>query len=308
MHSHNHSNAAPFFRHSDAQQNHERQAWRARQALIRKYQEATGRSLVAFRGEISPRDMVPFVDIVDDLSKKKPLDLMLSSYGGDGHTSIRIARKCRGRKSKREFRIIVPDTAASAATLLTLAADSVIMGDVSVLGPIDPQIPMPTRDRYVAAKQITGIVNDFEERAKANPRATGLYGALLVDIDGITYQEAKAAIDQTEEIVSDMLKLRRDGSHSQELTSEIAKKLQSPATHAPNIGYAEAIEAKIPAKHADTLPAEYWAMLWELHTLYTVAYGPLFGSYVVIEGCNTSYYRPSARAGQNDSTDRPVDT
>ncbi len=39
------------------------------------------------------------------------------------------------------FRIIVPDMAKSAGTLMTFGADQILMSDTSELGPIDPQIP-----------------------------------------------------------------------------------------------------------------------------------------------------------------------
>lgn len=279
---------------------------RERQALIREYEKTAKRSLVVFWGEIGPMAMVPFVDVIDDLPKDRPLDLMLSSYGGDGNTSIRMARTCRG--SKRGFRIIVPDVAASAATLLTLAADSIIMSDASVLGPIDPQIFMSTRDQYVAAKQIQGTVDDLERRIQDHPKATGLYGALLVDIDGIAYQEAKDAMQETEELVSDMLRLRLKPPANPEAlrkaTSRIANNLQSQATHSPSIGCAEARAAGIPTKHIDTLPSGRWEMLWELHTMYVARYGPFFNDALVIEGHSASFAAPSS-APRPDQKNHP---
>jgi len=289
-----------------------------RQALIREYEKTAKRSLVVFWGEIGPMAIVPFVDVIDDLPKDKPLDLMLSSYGGDGNTSLRMARTCRG--NKRRFRIIVPDIAASAATLLTLAADSVVMSDASMLGPIDPQIFMPTRDQYVAAKQIQGTVDDLEERIQNHPKATGLYGALLVDIDGIAYQKAKAAMQETEEFVSDMLKLRLRAPANPEAlkkaTSRIANNLQSQATHSPSIGYAEARAAGIPTKHIDTLPSGHWEMLWTLHTMYVARYGPFFNDALVIEGHSASFTRQSSAphpdkkntSDKKNLTNHPADT
>lgn len=284
-----------------------------RQALIREYEKTAKRSLVVFWGQIGPMVMVPFVDVIEDLPKNRPIDLMLSSYGGDGNTSIRMARICRGRE-KRGFRIIVPDIAASAATLLTLAADSVIMSDASVLGPIDPQIFMSTREQYVAAKQIKGIVDDLEKRIQDHPKATGLYGALLVDIDGIAYQAAKAAMQETKEFVSDMLKLRLKAPSNpealQRATSRIAGNLQSQATHSPSIGHTEARTAGIPTKHSDTLPSGRWEILWALHTMYVARYGPFFNDALVIEGNNASFAIPSTapRSDKRDSTEPPAGT
>ena len=66
------------------------------------------------------------------------LDLLLQSPGGDIDKAENIVYMCRNRFSS--FRVIVPESAKSAATLIALAADSIIMGYTSELGPIDPQI------------------------------------------------------------------------------------------------------------------------------------------------------------------------
>jgi hypothetical protein len=42
----------------------------------------------------------------------------------------------------RKFRVIVPNIAKSAATVLALGADQILMGYCSELGPIDLQVPM----------------------------------------------------------------------------------------------------------------------------------------------------------------------
>ncbi len=304
------SKSTPFSRSMqslrDDRQTHERQA------LIRTYEKTTKRSLVVFWGEIGPSAIVPFVDVINDLQKNKPLDLMLSSYGGDGDTSIRMARICRG--SKRKFRIIVPDIAASAATLLTLAADLVIMSDASALGPIDPQIHMPHKHQYVAAKQILGIVDDLERRIQNHPKATGLYGALLTGIDGIAYQKAKAAIKQTEEFVTDMLKLRMKAPTKpkalKKAASQIAKDLQSQAIHSANIGYTEARAAGIPTEHVSTLPSGQWELLWELHTMYVAQYSTSFNYANVIEGHSASFTRLDSAADSDgkNSPDKSEDT
>ena len=45
-----------------------------------------------------------------------------------------------------DFRLVVPDTAKSAATLIGLGATEIVMSTTSELGPIDPQVMLPDRD------------------------------------------------------------------------------------------------------------------------------------------------------------------
>ena len=211
---------------------------------------------------------------------------MLSSSGGYGEVAIQMASICRAKRT--DFRVIVPDTAASAATLLALSADQVVMSSPSTLGPIDPQIYMPQRHGFLAAKQILEVVDDLERRAQANPDALALYGALLADIDAVAYQTAKAAIESTNEDVATILEFRRDPSTPQEV-SELAENLQSHAVHSTVIGYAKAIKLGIPTVYMDPV-SEQWNRLWELHTMYVAECGP--NSYDVIniiEGHRVSF-------------------
>ncbi len=66
------------------------------------------------------------------------LDLMIHSPGGSGVTAEKIVEMCRCY-TKKEFRVIVPNMAKSAATIIALGADKIVMGYCSELGPIDAQ-------------------------------------------------------------------------------------------------------------------------------------------------------------------------
>ena len=66
------------------------------------------------------------------------LDLLVVSNGGDGTVAWRIASPYRERVEK--FSILVPHAAFSAATLLALGANEIVMHPHGNLGPTDPQI------------------------------------------------------------------------------------------------------------------------------------------------------------------------
>lgn len=66
------------------------------------------------------------------------LDLIIHSPGGQAEATKSLVSYLRGRYSK--IRVFVPLAAMSAATMLALAADEVVMGKHSQLGPIDPQV------------------------------------------------------------------------------------------------------------------------------------------------------------------------
>ncbi|WP_411734251.1 SDH family Clp fold serine proteinase, partial [Paeniglutamicibacter sp.] len=83
-------------------------------------------------------DMQGLMEVFKDLDVKVGLDLILHSPGGDPTAADSLVRYMRDRFS--DVRVIVPIAAMSAATMWSLAADTIMMGQHSQLGPIDPQI------------------------------------------------------------------------------------------------------------------------------------------------------------------------
>jgi ClpP class serine protease len=67
-----------------------------------------------------------------------PLDIVLHTPGGLVLAAMHIARALRAHKGK--VTVSVPHYAMSGGTLIALAADEIVMGKHSVLGPIDPRL------------------------------------------------------------------------------------------------------------------------------------------------------------------------
>ena len=120
-----------------------------RQALIKQIQADTGRSLICYvSGEecaIDANDTMPFVDLLHNVQCGRNLDLLLHTGGGSIDAAEKLVGMMRRHVGTAELRIIVPDFAKSAGTLMVLGADSVVMSDMSELGPIDPQIRLAGR-------------------------------------------------------------------------------------------------------------------------------------------------------------------
>ena len=89
---------------------------------------------------ITGQDVQGFMNILSGADKKKGLDLILHSHGGSAEAAEGIADYLHQHFAGRRIRVIVPYMAMSAATMLACAGDSVVMGDHSSLGPVDPQL------------------------------------------------------------------------------------------------------------------------------------------------------------------------
>lgn len=75
------------------------------------------------------------------------LDLLLHTPGGDPTAAERIVMTCRSYANS--FRVIVPQTAMSAGTLIAMGADSIVMTETSEMGPIDPQMSITSGQEQI---------------------------------------------------------------------------------------------------------------------------------------------------------------
>jgi hypothetical protein len=82
-------------------------------------------------------DVIPLVSKQLRLIKKVPnIDLFLYSAGGDTMVPWRLVSMIREYCDK--FSVLVPYKAHSAASMIALGADEIVMSDLSELSPIDP--------------------------------------------------------------------------------------------------------------------------------------------------------------------------
>jgi ClpP class serine protease len=117
-----------------------------RQQLIRQIQENRKSKLITYiTGDRQPvgamiaEDAVrPLYDQLLAVGKIERIDLFLYSRGGDVSVPWRIVSMFR--EFCREFSVISPYKAHSAATLISLGADEIVMGKKSELSPIDPTL------------------------------------------------------------------------------------------------------------------------------------------------------------------------
>jgi hypothetical protein len=94
--------------------------------------------------EVATRDVMGFMEAVNGLPSG-PLDLMIHSPGGDANAAEAIMCYLRG-KGFGPIRALIPVSAMSAATMMALSCDEILMGKHSQLGPIDPQFTLMTPD------------------------------------------------------------------------------------------------------------------------------------------------------------------
>jgi hypothetical protein len=126
---------------------------------------------------IDSSDIPAIGDALLSLGEVDQLNLIINGPGGDGTVAEKIIELCRSHCTK--FRVVVPNRAKSAATIIALGADEIVMGYCSELGPIDAQVPVVVGGipRYISVQSFidskTSLQEEFHKavKAKEDPRA-----------------------------------------------------------------------------------------------------------------------------------------
>ncbi len=170
--------------------------------LIQKIEELRGSRVITYitsdrQGPMNARiamDVIPIISKqLRNIGKTDKIDLFLYSTGGDTMVPWRMVSMIREYCDK--FSVLIPYKAHSAATMISLGADEIVMSDLSELSPIDPstanvfnpqdpqnpqnKIPISVEDvmaYFDLAKNKFGIKNDeelakvFNKFVEANPQ------------------------------------------------------------------------------------------------------------------------------------------
>ena len=97
---------------------------------------------------------------IKDTPDDMPIDLVLHTPGGLVLAAMQIARAVEAHKAK--VTVYVPVYAMSGGTLIALAANEIVLGEFSVLGPIDPQIAGFPAASIVKARDSKPVENVFD--------------------------------------------------------------------------------------------------------------------------------------------------
>ncbi len=121
-----------------------------RRKYLRKLSEYTSRNTIIYYSgwlqkdslagiEINDSDKNGFMTAIDGLDRTKGLDLILHTPGGDIAATESIVDYLHNM-FETDIRVVIPQLAMSAGTMIACAAKEIIMGKQSNLGPIDPQL------------------------------------------------------------------------------------------------------------------------------------------------------------------------
>lgn len=155
-----------------------------RKACYKEIEEYRGRPLLVYATKfldslpqgvpnfIDLSDVDGFTDLINSVKDSKKVDILLHSPGGRPDATERIIGILRDKFDEINF--LIPHSAYSAATMMALSGDTIILHSSATLGPIDPQI------NGIPARSIKRGFEKAKERiAKEGPESLPAYIPLI---------------------------------------------------------------------------------------------------------------------------------
>jgi hypothetical protein len=152
--------------------------------------------------------------------ERKNIDLFIYSRGGDSNVPWTIVSMIREVIKDGVFAVLIPYKAHSAATVIAIGADEIIMGEKGELGPIDatiehgPYNPMDEKSpekRPVSVEDVTGYFELLYEKCGPPTPDISLRGySILADkVHPLALGQVKRLLQHTKHVAEKLLNARK---------------------------------------------------------------------------------------------------
>jgi hypothetical protein len=241
------------------------------QAVIERASELLGGPLLTYwnnpRGSVCSSDVVALNEILERLGSHETLYLFIKSDGGSGQVSLRMVNLLR--RHCKNLVALVPLECASAATMITLGANQILMGPTAYLTAVDTSLnhalsPVDRdNDRVsVSLDELNRVIRRW--RAEQPDATDNPYKSLYAYVHPLVIGAVDRAESLSMMLCQELLAYHVD---SEEAAHKIAATLNSKyPSHSYPILLNEA--AKIGLKVA-ALPPSINTLLLELNRLYS---------------------------------------
>jgi hypothetical protein len=151
--------------------------------------------------QITHEDLNGLMTVIHGMTWDRGLTLILHTPGGVTNAAESIVAYLRSKFS--DIEVIVPTLAMSAGTMIALAANRVVMGRQSQLGPIDPQMNIGSRS--VSARAVVDQFETAKAEVKKDLSLAHAWAPVLQSLGPALLQEAQNALRYSEEMVAKWL-------------------------------------------------------------------------------------------------------
>lgn len=213
----------------------------------------------------------PLYEHLLSVGKNKSIDLFLYSRGGDVSVPWRIVSMFR--EFCDEFSILVPYKAHSAATLLSLGADKIVMGKKAELSPIDPTLvkmaigEMIGPPQEISVEDVNSYISFVRERANINDQTAlaQMVSILANNLTPLTLGSVNRQNSHIRLVARKLLTSRREKLDEAKMNSIIETMTEKIYSHGHAIGRKEAQEIGLPIEMPED---QLENTIWELYLKY----------------------------------------
>ena len=180
-----------------------------RQHFLNEISSLTGRNVIAYYSgwlkyptapnvSITETDKNAFMEVVCGLDRKKGLDLVLHTPGGDLAATESIVTYLQ-KMFDNDVRAFIPQISMSAGTMIAMSCKEIIMGEQSSLGPIDPQMG------GLACQAVLDEFKDAIKQVATDPASLGLWQVIISKYRPTDLTSCQNAIKWAEKLATDWL-------------------------------------------------------------------------------------------------------
>ncbi len=215
---------------------------------------------------IMNQDIPLFEDLLRSTGGAEAGYLIINSPGGDGNVAEKMITMCRQRFTK-SFKVIVPNFAKSAATMIALGSDQILMGYLAELGPIDPQLGNPFTGGLIPARSFIDGLEMIRRNIKEKGDPVQMYLPMLSQIRPEIIAQCQSTIDGSREFAQKWLKecMLKDKPEQAQQVAKWLSEGEKYKSHGKVIDYAEAHD--VLKLNVEKIPqdSELWSNIWELY-------------------------------------------
>ena len=230
-------------------------------------------------------DVIPLIHehlLSFDIKGPKKLDLFIYSRGGDTDVPWAIVSMFREYSLGGSFSVLIPYKAHSAATVIALGADEIVMTKKAELGPIDATIGSgpynPTEEKSgnrlpVSVEDVTRYFSLMEKVGcdSSDQKMKGF--ELLTDkVHPLVLGQVNRLLEQTKLVALRLLSTRTN-PYSESENDEIVKKLSSEVySHRHAINRSESVNyiglKQVKNAETDDIAEDLWSLYKEYEDLF----------------------------------------
>lgn len=235
--------------------------WQETQSLLKDIEKKMGGPVLAYftahDSKIHDDDVKYFYSHLKKIGHVKKIFFILISHGGSGESAWRIASLVHNFCDK--LVVILPEAAASAATIFSLSADQIIMTPLSFLTAVDTSIyhPLNPKDRdnqpvYVELDEVNRSVNALlQKTASTTDDLHQIYKTVFDYIHPVAYGAIARSTTLSEMLCSDSMDLRTDKLDPQVKRKIIEHLNNNYPSHSYPIPRHKAKELNLPIEYSD---------------------------------------------------------